>query len=278
VIGARDGRVTLLDGGMGTSLLSRGLAPGRLPEHWVIERPWEVEAVHRGHVAAGAEVVLSCTFNLSRLDHAAPDLDPGEVARRAVALARASGARLVAGCVGATALPLPDPAGLAERHGRAFRALAAAGVDLLWTETHLSLAEARAALTAARRTGLPVVVTAFFSPSPGGLASPDGTPAIPFLEALWRDGAAAVGVNCVAPDDALVALVGGASARVPVPLVVKPNAGLPGTPVGPAAFAAAVARACRAGARLAGGCCGAGPAHLRWLRGALRPSGAQARG
>ncbi|MGA8892264.1 MAG: homocysteine S-methyltransferase family protein, partial [Anaeromyxobacteraceae bacterium] len=91
MIGARDGRVTLLDGGMGTALLSRGLEPGCLPEHWVIERPWEVEATHRGHVAAGAAVVLTCTFNLARLDQAAPDLDPGEVARRAVALARASG-------------------------------------------------------------------------------------------------------------------------------------------------------------------------------------------
>jgi len=278
VIRARDGRVTILDGGMGTSLILRGLDSGSLPEHWVLTRPWEVEAVHRGHVAAGADVVLTCTFNLARLDQAAPDLDAGEVARRAVSLARASGARLVAGCVGPTGLPPRDPTGLAERHERAFRALAAAGADLLWSETHLSLVEARAALAAGRRTGLPVVATAFLPPSPGGLASPDGTPALRFIEVLWREGAAAVGANCVAPDDALVALVAGAAARMPIPLVVKPNAGLPGEPIDPEAFAAGVARACRAGASLAGGCCGAGPAHLRALRTALRPFPDQARG
>jgi 5-methyltetrahydrofolate--homocysteine methyltransferase len=278
VIRARDGKVTLLYGGMGTALLARGLEAGLLPEHWVVARPWEVEAVHRGHLAAGAEVLLTCTFNLARLDLAAPGLDAGEVARRAVGLARAAGARLVAGCVGATGFPAPDPAGQAARHGGAFRALAAAGVDLLWSETQLSLAEARAALAAGRGTGLPVVATAFFQPAPGGLASPDGTPALPFLEALWREGAAAVGVNCVTPDDALVALVGEAAARLPIPLVVKPNAGLPGAPLGPEAFAAGAARTCRAGASLAGGCCGAGPAHLRALRTALRSSPAQARG
>jgi 5-methyltetrahydrofolate--homocysteine methyltransferase len=263
---------------MGTALLARGLGPGELPEHRVLTRPWEVEAIHREHVAAGSDVVLTCTFNLARLDRAAPDLEPGEVARRAVAIARASGARLVAGCVGATGLPHLDPAALGERHGRAFRALAAAGVDLLWSETHLSVVEARAALAAGRRTGLPVVATAFLPPSPGGLSAPDGTPGLPFLEMLWREGAAAVGVNCVAPDDALVALLTSAASRVPLPLVVKPNAGLPGAPVGPAAFASAVARACRAGASLAGGCCRAGPEHLRALRDALRSVAAQARG
>jgi 5-methyltetrahydrofolate--homocysteine methyltransferase len=278
VIRGRDGRVTLLDGAMGTALFARGLEAGRAPEHEVFERPWEVEAVHRGHVSAGSAFVLTCTFNLARLDQAAPGLDVEEVARRAVSLARAAGAPRVAGCVGATALRPPDPAELAARHGRAFRALAAAGADLLWSETHLSLAEARAALAAGRRTGLPVVSTAWVAPSPEGLASPDGTPALPFLEALWRDGAAAVGVNCLAPDDALVSLVAAAAARMPLPIAVKPNAGLPGAPVDPAPFGVAVARACRAGASLAGGCCGSGPAHLAALRAALRGAALQARG
>jgi 5-methyltetrahydrofolate--homocysteine methyltransferase len=268
---------------MGTALLDRGLPPTVLPETWVVHRPWEVEAVHAAHAAAGAEVLLTCTFNLARLDLAGPGLDGAQVARRAVAVARSVRARAVAGCAGATGLTgpggrRPSAGEFLERYDAAFRSLAAAGVDLIWVETQTDLGEARAALAAARRTGLPVVVTAFLLPDAGGMTAPDGTPGVEFLAALWRDGAAAVGVNCVAPDASLARCVAGIAARVPIPLVVKPNAGLPGEPAGPASFAAAVAEAARAGATLVGGCCGAGPAHLRALGRALRAPGAQARG
>jgi 5-methyltetrahydrofolate--homocysteine methyltransferase len=259
---------------MGTALLARGLGDGELPERWVCERPSEVARVHAEHVSAGSRVLLTCTFNLARAGPADLPAIGGEVARRAAWLARTARPWAVAGCVGTTALSRPGGGGppdaeLRERYEEAFRSLAAAGVDLLWTETHLTLREARAAVFAARRTGLPVVATVFLSSGPGGLTALEGTPGAEFLEALWRDGAAAVGVNCVEPDDALAALVAVAASRVPVPIVVKPNAGLPGAPVSPARFATGVARAVRAGATLAGGCCGTGPAHLRALSQAL---------
>ena len=281
--GPRGGRVLRLDGAMGTSLLARGLPPDVLPEAWVHHRPWEVAAVHAAHACAGAEVLLSCTFNLARLDVAGADLDAGEVASRALALARRARPAAVAGCVGATGLAAiggrgPAPAEFRDRYGLACGALAAAGADLIWIETQHDLEEARAALWAGRRTGLPVVTTAFLAPAPGGMAALDGSPGVEFLEALWRDGAAAGGVNCVAPDAALVRIVAQAASRIPVPLVVKPNAGLPGRPIGPAPFAAGVAAAVRAGATLAGGCCGAGPAHLRALAIAAGAVPPQARG
>jgi 5-methyltetrahydrofolate--homocysteine methyltransferase len=268
---------------MGTALIARGLPPARAPEHWVLERPDEVARVHASHVGAGAEVLLTCTFNTARLDLAAPGLRVEDVCRRAVHLARSARPRALAGCTGATGLPVTgagaaSTAELEERHGAAFRALAAAGVDAIWTETHLALAEARAAVRAARRTGLPVVATAFVHPGPSGLASPDGTPADEFLAALWLEGAAAVGVNCVQPDGRLADLVARLCSRLPVPVVVKPNAGLPGSPVGPWAFARGVAAAVRAGAAVVGGCCGAGAGHLRAVDAALRPGGSQARG
>jgi 5-methyltetrahydrofolate--homocysteine methyltransferase len=250
----------------------------------VLERPWEVARVHAGHAAAGAQVLLTCTFNLAR---ARPDDLPAsveEVARRAVALARAARPGSVAGCAGTTALARPDGGGvsdgeLRERYDRAFRALASGGADLLWTETHTTLREARIALASARRTGLSVVATAFLAGSRAGLASPDGAPGEEVLEALWRDGAVAVGVNCVEPDSALAALIARACARVPVPLVAKPNAGLPGAIWSPERFAAGVACAARAGARMLGGCCGADADHLRALRRALpREAATQALG
>jgi 5-methyltetrahydrofolate--homocysteine methyltransferase len=268
---------------MGTALLARGLPAEVPPEAWVSERPWEVAAVHAGHAAAGAELLLTCTFNLARLDLAGIRQDPAEVALRAVPLARAARPRLVAGCVGATGLTLPGarppaPGELTERYDVAVRALAGAGVDLLWLETQLDLVEARAALAAARRTGLPVVATAWLRPSPGGMEALDGRPGPEFLSALWREGAVAVGVNCVAPDRHLAQVVAATAASVPVPLVVKPNAGMPGEPVAPERFALGVAEAVLAGASMAGGCCGAGPAHLRALGVLVAPRPAQARG
>lgn len=266
----RIGELALLDGAMGTALIARGLPEGALPESWVVERPGEVARVHARHAAGGARILLTCTFNLARVEASSLPASVEEVARRAVWLARSARPGTVAGCAGATGLSRAAGRGatdgeLRERFERAFRALAAAGADLLWTETHLTLREARAAVWAARRTGRAAVATAFLAPGPDGLAAIDGTPGDEFLLALWRDGAAAVGVNCVEPDGALAALVARAVTRVPVPLVVKPNAGLPDGPWTPPRFAAGVMRSIRAGALLAGGCCGTGTGHLRAL-------------
>lgn len=263
-------RPTLLDGAMGTALLARGLPPGALPEEWVLAQPDEVARVHEEHAAAGARVLLTSTFNAAaprleaRLDPARIDAACAQAARLARAAARGG---LVAGAVGPTGLAtrhrLPPAAELAARYARPLGALAAAGVDLLWIESQWELAEARAALAAARRTGLSAAVT--FTPAEvdGALALPDGTPALEALAALAADGAAAVGVNCVAAGPALSALARAAAARVRVPLVAKPSPGLPGAVLGADAFAAALRPAVEAGISVVGGCCGAGAAHLR---------------
>lgn len=271
----RGGQVLLLDGGMGTALIGRGLALRVPPEAWVLERPEEVGAVHAAHVAAGARAVFTCTFNLARLDLAGMRGDVPAIAARAVALARSARPSVVVGAVGPTGLhpPAGNPASSAEMRERfepAFRGLAAAGVDLLWAETQLDLGEARAALAAARATGLPAVVTAHLRETPAGLASLDGSPPEDVAVELWRNGAAAVGVSCVVPGPALARAVAAMAVKVPVPLAAKPNAGLPEEPIEPETFARGVAAAVAAGATLAGGCCGAGPRHLAALRATLR--------
>jgi 5-methyltetrahydrofolate--homocysteine methyltransferase len=267
--------VLLLDGGVGTALRAAGLPDEAFPEEWVVRRPSAVARVHASHVAAGARLVLTCTFNAARLERCGLDGATEDVCHRAVLLARQARPPLVAGCVGPTGLVGPGGGGpddgeLRERHERPLRALAAAGADLLWIETHVALREARAALAAARATGRACAASLFLAEAPGGLAALDGTPGEECLAALWREGAAAVGVNCVAPGPGLAALVARAVVRVGVPLLVKPNAGLPEALLGPEGFAAATWPALRAGARLAGGCCGAGPAHLRALGAAAR--------
>jgi 5-methyltetrahydrofolate--homocysteine methyltransferase len=245
----------VLDGAMGTSLLSRGLAPAALAEDWLLERPEEIAAVHAEHVAAGAQIVLTCTFNLASPRRG--DRSVEHLANRAVALARASGAR-VAGAVGPAAAAGAD---LARWCAPALEALAGAGVDLLWAETQWDLAEARATLQRARRCEVPVVITLSFTEGepprlPGGGLVADA------LLVLAGDGAAAVGVNCVAPSSTLARLIADVAPRLGLPLVVKPSPGLPGAVLAPGEFARRVSRLVDAGAAWVGGCCGAGAAHV----------------
>jgi len=263
---------------MGTALLARGLPPGALPEEWILARPEEIAAVHASHAGAGAGIVLTCTFTVAapRLE---PRLGPGcieDLCARAVRNARgaAPGAR-VAGAVGPTGLAPPlgpgaPEAALADRYARALGALAAAGADLLWIESQHDLAEARAALRASRATGLAAVITFGFPERDGRLAAPDGAGTLEWLRALEGDGALAAGLNCVFPGPALDAAIEEAAPRIRIPLVLKPSPGLPGAVLGPAEFAAALRPALAAGVRLAGGCCGAWPEHLRALGNQLR--------
>ena len=263
----------LLDGAMGTALLADGLAAGALPEAWLADGPERIARVHAAHARAGAQVVLTCTFNLAgpRLRQAGVAAPLADLAARAVALARAAApSARVAGAVGPSALADGSSARWMELHGRAWRALAAAGADLLWAESHWDLAEARAALAAARATGLPAVVTFTFREVDGELAAASGEPALECLAVAAAEGAAAVGINCALPGSPLAPLLAAAARELDVPLVAKPAAGLPGAVAPPAAFGAWARQLALAGARWIGGCCGATPDHLEACARALR--------
>lgn len=278
--GPQGGPPLLLDGGMGTALQAAGLGDA-LPEAWLLERPEVVAAVHRAHVAAGARLLLTSTFNAGA-PRAAALLAGGrllEACQVAVRLARteAAGRALVAGALGPLAVVQPGvEAAQALDLGRpllpALQALAEAGVDLLWLESQYDRREATAALAAARAFGLPVVLTYTFQPRAGRLQAPDGTPAEALLREAADGGAAAVGVNCLEAGPALEALAAWAAEALPVPFVAKPSPGLPGAVLSPAAFAAALAPAVAAGAWLVGGCCGATAGHVAALRAMLRAS------
>lgn len=285
----------LLDGAMGTALQADGLPPGAPPERWLRSRPDAIRQVHHGHAAAGARVLLTCTFNAAspRLAGQAPPLEPagllcGAAAALAFDAAREATAadglpRWVAGALGPLAVALPggaappDPA-LEAPFTAPVEALAGAGVDLLWLEGQYDGREAAAALRAARRAGLPVVVTFTLAEAEGRLRAADGSAAEPLLRAAVEAGAAAVGVNCVFAGPALTALAAWATGALGVPLVLKPSPGLPGAVLPPAGFAAALApavRAALAGPALVGGCCGAGAGHIGALAAMLRDEGAR---
>jgi 5-methyltetrahydrofolate--homocysteine methyltransferase len=266
--------VLLLDAGLGTELLDAGLPHDALPESWLLDRPDVVGRVHASHASAGAQVVLTCTFNLAgpRLREAGITASLDVLAHRAVEVARAAAPQArVAGALGPTLLAgSASPGELHERYREAFRALAEAGVDLVWTESHWDLPEARAALAAARETGLPAVATFTFGDAGGILTVASGEPALACLEAVAADGAVAVGTNCVLPGTPLTSLLARAAPRLRVPLVAKPSAGLPGDIVAPESFAAWTRELAGAGASWIGGCCGASAAHIAAVARALQ--------
>lgn len=254
----------ILDGAMGTALMAQGLPPDGLPESWLFERPTAIAEVHAAHAAAGARILLTSTFNLasSRLLANGVERSIEELARRAIELARASGPSIrVAGAIGPATTA--DAASARDAYERPFRALVHAGADLLWTESHWSLDEARAALAAARGLGVPVVVTLTPRGDEGSGHSRVGwRNAVESLSVLAEDGAAAVGFNCSLRGDPIAGALSEAASRLDLPLVAKPSAGLPGRIETPDSFAWWLGDLSRAGATWLGGCCGTDASHL----------------
>jgi 5-methyltetrahydrofolate--homocysteine methyltransferase len=274
----REGPVLVADGAMGTMLQAVGLPVGTPGEAWVLERPEAVADVHRAYVEAGAELILSCTFGgtQARLAHAGLADRVAEVNRRAVEIAReaAEGRAFVAGDIG----PLGEllaPLGkrtyeeAVELFAEQAAGLAEAGVDLLYIETMSSLDEVRAAVEGVRRVApdLPLTVTLSFDTK--GRTNMGVRPE-QAAKALSGLGVAALGANCGASLEMTEEAVRRMRETAPgLPLIVKPNAGLPrmvgdevlydGTPEVMAEYAR---RFVEMGARVVGGCCGSTPAHI----------------
>lgn len=270
-------RPRLLDGAMGTMLLAAGLEVTGPLEQWNLTHPDLVLATHRAYVAAGSRMLLTNSIggNAFRLTRHALDGQVRSINRAAARLARTVADETeapvwVAGSLG----PLGRSVGgggdvKAAAARRAFAAQAAAlaegGVDLLWIETMSDLAEIRAAVQGARTTDLPIVVT--LSPHPGAVSPTEAARALDTLEV------AAIGVNCGVDLAGSAAALRQMRAAAPdLPLVAKPNAGLPrslGAPldydVTPARFAVFGRQVIAEGVRLVGGCCGTTPAHIRAL-------------
>jgi methionine synthase I (cobalamin-dependent) len=278
-------RPLLLDGGLGSLLIAAGLEPGRDPAWWNLEHPERVEAVHRGYVGAGSDIVHTNTFgaNPVKLRSAGLGERCREVNARAVEIARRAceGAALVAGDIGPSGLTLPpvgsaSVAELRESFAEQAGALAAAGADLLSIETMFDLREALAALAAARATGLAVLASMTFEARKRGFFTIMGDALVPSLTALADAGADAVGCNCSVASPVMRAMIEEAAAAVRAPLVAQPNAGQPRATANGIIYDAPVEEFARdlaamvtAGARLVGGCCGTDASFIGAARAAL---------
>jgi 5-methyltetrahydrofolate--homocysteine methyltransferase len=282
-------RPVLCDGGMGTQLMARGMAAGECGERWNLERPGEVEAIHRSYIEAGCELVTTNTFGgtSSALERHGLAERAAEVNRAGAAAAkRAAGDRATVlgdiGPFGGFLEPVGDTAEqeLFRIFQQQARALCAGGADVVIVETMSDPAELALAVRAALSVNeWPVIATYAFGKPGGQFRTLMGTTVPEAMEAAIAAGATAVGANCgtaLALSDYVRLAQELTAAAGDVPVILQPNAGTPRMVEGrlvydatPEQMAAIVPDLLSAGVRIIGGCCGTGPEHLRAMRAAL---------
>ena len=275
-------RPLLFDGGMGTMLQQAGMPAGISPERFCLERPDILLDVHRAYIAAGADIIIACTFGASafKLDR---DLDVYRTSKTLAQVARQAADEAgrpvcVAADIGPSghfSKPLGDLDPMEHIQGfeAQIRGLADGGCDLVLIETQFDLGEARASVVAARRAcDLPVFASMTFE---DGTSLTGSSPEI-FAETMQNLGVAALGTNCSVGPESMGAIVERLLRVSSVPVFAEPNAGLPVLengatvfPLGPERFAELTAPFADLGARILGGCCGTTPAHIAALKKAL---------
>lgn len=269
-----------LDGATGSNLLKRGMPSGVCPEEWVLSNQEVLISLQKEYVAAGSNILYAPTFSGNRIKLKEYGLDSKieSINTQLVALSKeAAGNRAyVAGDLTMTGEQL-SPIGtlgfedLINVYKEQIIILEKAGVDLLVVETMTSLQETRAALIAAREvSNLPIMATMTFEEDGRALYGTDAVTAAVVLKGL---GACAVGVNCSTGPDKMVQIVQKMAQAVELPIIAKPNAGLPSLTsdgqtvysMDEKTFGQEMVKLVQAGASILGGCCGTAPEYIREL-------------
>jgi len=285
----KDDPVLLADGAMGTMLFEAGLQSGEAPQTWNKTHPDQVRAIHRAYLDAGSRLVLSNTFSCNRFRLARHNLQAQvvELNQAGAALLRAEVDKagdkaLVAGDIGPSGELLAPLGSLqfadaVEAFAEQAGALIGGGVDVIWLETMSALQEIQAAIEGVHKVSrdVPIVATLTFEKHGRTMM---GVSAGQAVKALQDWGVSALGGNCgTGPDELLNIIREMKNSGATVPLVFKPNAGVPELIGGRTAYSATAAimaqcalAAAEAGANIIGACCGSTPDHLRAMRDALK--------
>ena len=269
-----------LDGGMGTLLQSRGLQPGDLPEHWNLSHPDIITSLHRAYFDAGSHVVNANTFGASSLKFSSEELDA--IVKAAMENARCAAAQSTGQQPKWVALDIGPLGRLLKPYGdldfedavsvfaNTVRLGVKYGADLIFIETMNDSYETKAALLAAKENSdLPVFVSNAYGEDGKLMTGASPAAMVALLEGMGAD---AIGVNCSFGPKALAGVVEEYLNYASVPVLLKPNAGLPRASEGktffdvwPEEFAADVVDLIHRGVRIAGGCCGTTPDHIHAL-------------
>ena len=277
--------IRLMDGATGSNLMKAGMPRGVCTEQWVLEHPDAILALQSAYKAAGSDMVYAPTFcaNCIALSGYGLQDDVSRMNRELVALSKkavGSGV-LVAGDMTTTGKPADpeDSEGyqlLLDAYREQAEALISAGADLIGVETMMGVSECVAAIEAIRSLG-DIAVICTLSVQSDGKCYFDGSvfEAAELLEAVGAD---AIGVNCSTGPDQLESVIRTLKNTCTLPIIAKPNAGMPKiSDSGEAVysmeageFARHMERLVEAGASLIGGCCGTTPEFIEALRGLKR--------
>lgn len=273
----------ILDGATGTELQKHGYAGDVSAEQWTLAHPDIMREIQRGYVAAGSQVLYTPTFgaNRQKLEERGIFNRTADFNRRLAALSReaADGKAWIAGDLAPTGLflaPLGEASfeDLVDIYTEQAAGLEEAGVDLFVIETMMTLSDARAAVLAVRSVSdKPIFVSFTCDESGRSLSGTDVTAALTVLQGM---GISAFGLNCSTGPEQMLVQLRRLREYARVPLIAKPNAGMPITVGGktvydctPEDFTAYVPAMLEAGVAVFGGCCGTTAAHIAALARAL---------
>ncbi|WP_288893721.1 homocysteine S-methyltransferase family protein [uncultured Megasphaera sp.] len=276
--------ILFLDGATGTNLQAAGMPVGVCPEAWILENKQTIIALQQQFVQAGTDILYAPTFTGNRIKLAEYGLEDKivEINTQLVSFSKeaAQGKAKVAGDMTMTGQQL-YPLGeltfeeLVDVYREQAQILYDAGVDLFVVETMMSLQETRACVLAIRECcDLPIMASLTFEADGRTLYGTPPEVAVVVLQAMGVD---AVGLNCSTGPEDMVEIVKTMHAYASIPILAKPNAGLPELEQGhtvykttPEVFAEAGTALVHAGARIIGGCCGTTPEHIKALKEAMK--------
>lgn len=280
-------KILILDGATGTNLQKAGMPTGVCPEVWILEHPEILVNLQVDYINAGSNIVYAPTFsgNRIKLEEYGWENELESINRRLVGLSKEAVAKTgyrayVAGNLTMTGRQL-YPIGklklekLIDVYKEQIRVLVKAGVDLLVVETMMSLAEARAALIAAKETcELPVIISMTYNEDGRTLFGTDPETAVTVLQSLGAD---VIGINCSTGPAEMIPMVERMRRFATVPILAKPNAGMPELveeetvyAMTPEQFAEYGRQLVEAGAGIIGGCCGTTKEHITALAQTVR--------
>lgn len=275
-------RIVILDGAAGTELKKRGMPNGVCSEKWCLENPDVLKNVHKGYVEAGSDIVYTCTFGANRLKLSEYNVkDVVSVNRKLASLAKKAVGKkaLIAGDIGPTG-EFVKPFGPLdfEKAVNIFKeqvkGLLLGGVDLFVIETMMDIQEARAALIAVKElTNKFTIVTMTYEKHGRTLNGNDPISSLITLQSLGAD---AVGCNCSTGPKDMIKIVSTMKPYATVPIVAKPNAGIPRL-VGDETifnmkekeFGSFGKKLVSCGVNIIGGCCGTASGHIVNLKRSL---------
>ncbi len=270
--------ILYLDGGMGTLLQEKGLLPGELPERWNLTNPNIIKDIHISYFNSGSNVVNTNTFGANCLKYDESVLEKIissaiRLAREAINESKTKTPKWVALDVGPTGKMLTPYGDLdfedaVSIFAKTIKIGAKYGADLIFIETMNDVYETKAAVLAAKEScDLPIFVSNAYAEDGKLLtgASPDAVVAM--LEGMGAD---AIGVNCSLGPKALSGVVKEYLKYSSLPVILKPNAGLPSVRNGktvynilPSEFSDEVLSLIKDGVRVVGGCCGTTPEYIK---------------